>query len=91
MLKRQILMRLPRVMRRRIPRPGRAGNLTAGDEKSEGRVASTFGSPQYRLASTQRRYDTAAEKWIDGDTNWYTVTGTQSRASATSQPTLLNP
>lgn len=28
----------------------------------------------FRLASTQRRYDTANEKWIDGETNWYTVT-----------------
>ena len=36
---------------------------------SEGLAISSF-----RLASTQRRYDTAAEKWIDGDTNWYTVT-----------------
>jgi len=29
----------------------------------------------FRLASTQRRYDNANEKWIDGDTNWYTITG----------------
>jgi len=36
---------------------------------SEGLAISSF-----RLASTQRRYDTTAEKWIDGDTNWYTVT-----------------
>ena len=28
----------------------------------------------FRLASTQRRFDTSAEKWIDGETNWYTVT-----------------
>jgi len=28
----------------------------------------------FRLASTQRRFDKAIEKWIDGDTNWYTVT-----------------
>jgi len=28
----------------------------------------------FRLASNQRRYDRAQEKWIDGDTNWYTVT-----------------
>ena len=27
-----------------------------------------------RLASTQRRFDRAQEKWIDGETNWYTVT-----------------
>ena len=28
----------------------------------------------FRLASNQRRFDRAQEKWIDGDTNWYTVT-----------------
>lgn len=28
----------------------------------------------FRLASTQRRYDTATEKWVDSDTNWYTIT-----------------
>ncbi|MBC7519234.1 MAG: single-stranded DNA-binding protein [Microbacteriaceae bacterium] len=28
----------------------------------------------FRLASTQRRFDRAQEKWVDGDTNWYTVT-----------------
>jgi len=28
----------------------------------------------FRLASTQRRYDRTQQKWIDGDTNWYTVT-----------------
>jgi single-strand DNA-binding protein len=28
----------------------------------------------FRLASTQRRCDTAAEKWIDGETDWYTAT-----------------
>lgn len=28
----------------------------------------------FRLASTQRRYDRSAQKWIDGETNWYTVT-----------------
>jgi len=28
----------------------------------------------FRLASTQRRYDRGAQKWIDGETNWYTVT-----------------
>jgi single-strand DNA-binding protein len=29
----------------------------------------------FRLASTQRRYDRTQEKWIDGDTNWFTITG----------------
>lgn len=28
----------------------------------------------FRMASTQRRYDRDAQKWIDGETNWYTVT-----------------
>ncbi|MFB2586028.1 single-stranded DNA-binding protein [Herbiconiux liukaitaii] len=27
----------------------------------------------FRLASSQRRYDKDQGKWIDGDTNWYTV------------------
>jgi len=28
----------------------------------------------FRLASTQRRFDRPQQKWIDGETNWYTVT-----------------
>ena len=28
----------------------------------------------FRLAATQRRFDTEAQKWVDGDTNWYTIT-----------------
>ena len=28
----------------------------------------------FRVASNQRRFDRSKEKWIDGDTNWYTVT-----------------
>lgn len=28
----------------------------------------------FRLASTQRRFDRSKERWIDGDTNWYTIT-----------------
>ncbi|CAN5588824.1 hypothetical protein BH09ACT4_BH09ACT4_14190 [soil metagenome] len=27
----------------------------------------------FRLASAQRRYDRVQQKWVDGDTNWYTV------------------
>ncbi len=27
----------------------------------------------FRFASTQRRFDRAEGKWVDGDTNWYTV------------------
>jgi single-strand DNA-binding protein len=36
---------------------------------SEGLAITSF-----RLASTQRRYDTATEKWVNSDTNWYTIT-----------------
>jgi single-strand DNA-binding protein len=28
----------------------------------------------FRLASNQRRFDRTQNSWIDGDTNWYTVT-----------------
>ncbi|GAA2087984.1 hypothetical protein GCM10009840_27650 [Pseudolysinimonas kribbensis] len=28
----------------------------------------------FRLCSTLRRYDRAENKWVDADTNWYTVT-----------------
>jgi single-strand DNA-binding protein len=28
----------------------------------------------FRLASTQRRFDKTQEKWIDGETNWYSIT-----------------
>lgn len=27
----------------------------------------------FRLASSQRRYDRVSQRWIDSDTNWYTV------------------
>ncbi len=29
----------------------------------------------FRLASTQRRYDRDQKKWVDGETNWYSVSG----------------
>jgi single-strand DNA-binding protein len=35
----------------------------------------------FRLASTQRRYDRAKQSWVDGDTNWYTVTAFRRLAS----------
>jgi single-strand DNA-binding protein len=35
---------------------------------SEGLAITSF-----RLASSQRRYDRVQQRWIDGDTNWYTV------------------
>lgn len=28
----------------------------------------------FRLASSNRRFDRALGKWVDGETNWYTVT-----------------
>lgn len=28
----------------------------------------------FRLASSQRRFDRAKQEWVDGETNWYTVT-----------------
>lgn len=28
----------------------------------------------FRLASTQRRFDRSRNAWVDGETNWYTVT-----------------
>jgi single-strand DNA-binding protein len=36
---------------------------------SEGLAITSF-----RLASSQRRFDRAQEKWVEGDTNWYTIT-----------------
>jgi single-strand DNA-binding protein len=29
----------------------------------------------FRLASTQRRFDRTQNRWVDGETNWYTITG----------------
>lgn len=29
----------------------------------------------FRLASSQRRFDRSQNRWIDGETNWFTVTG----------------
>lgn len=28
----------------------------------------------FRLASSQRRFDKSLSKWVDGETNWYTIT-----------------
>lgn len=39
----------------------------------------------FRLASTQRRFNTSTEKWIDGDTNWYTVTAFRQLATHTAE------
>ena len=39
-------------------------------------VVTSEGLPitSFRLASTQRRYDRREAKWVDGETNWYTIT-----------------
>lgn len=29
----------------------------------------------FRLASSHRRFDREQNKWIDGETNWFTITG----------------
>ncbi len=42
---------------------------------SEGLAITSF-----RLASSQRRFDRTAQKWIDADTNWYTVSAFRSLA-----------
>jgi single-strand DNA-binding protein len=34
----------------------------------------------FRLASSQRRFDRAKNRWIDGETNWFTVTALRSLA-----------
>jgi single-strand DNA-binding protein len=39
----------------------------------------------FRLASTQRRFDASTEKWIDGETNWYTVTAFRQLATHTAE------
>jgi single-strand DNA-binding protein len=42
---------------------------------SEGLAITSF-----RLASSQRRFDRASNRWVDGDTNWYTVSSFRSLA-----------
>jgi single-strand DNA-binding protein len=49
---------------------------------SEGLAITSF-----RLASSQRHLDRAAQKWIDADTNWYTVSAF--RALATNAATSV--
>jgi single-strand DNA-binding protein len=39
----------------------------------------------FRLAASQRRYDKAQNKWIDGETNWYTITSFRQLAVNASQ------
>lgn len=43
---------------------------------SEGLAITSF-----RLASSQRRFDRANQKWIDADTNWYTISAFRGLAS----------
>lgn len=43
---------------------------------SEGLAITSF-----RLASSQRRYDRAQSKWVDGDTNWFTVSSFRALAT----------
>lgn len=38
----------------------------------------------FRLASSQRRFDRNQNKWIDGETNWYTITSFRQLAVNTS-------
>ena len=35
----------------------------------------------FRLASAQRRFDKGRDRWVDGETNWYTVTTFRQLAS----------
>lgn len=35
----------------------------------------------FRLASNSRRYDRAAQAWVDGETNWFTITTFRQLAS----------
>jgi len=39
-------------------------------------LVTTEGLPitSFRLASTRRRFDRGQQKWVDGETNWFTVT-----------------
>jgi single-strand DNA-binding protein len=39
----------------------------------------------FRLASSQRRFDRSPNKWVDGETNWYTVTSFRTLAVNVSQ------
>ena len=39
----------------------------------------------FRLASSNRRFDRALNRWVDGDTNWYTVSTFRALAENTAQ------
>jgi single-strand DNA-binding protein len=38
----------------------------------------------FRLASSQRKWNKATREWVDGDTNWYTITSFRTLAVNTS-------
>jgi len=35
----------------------------------------------FRLASSQRRFDRASQRWLDSDTNWYTISSFRNLAT----------
>jgi single-strand DNA-binding protein len=39
----------------------------------------------FRLASSHRRFDSSLGKWVDGETNWYTITAFKQLAVNASQ------
>jgi single-strand DNA-binding protein len=39
----------------------------------------------FRLASSSRTYDRAKGRWVDSNTNWYTITGFRTLATTTSE------
>lgn len=39
----------------------------------------------FRLASSQRRFDKGQNKWVDGETNWYTITSFKTLAINTAK------
>lgn len=41
---------------------------------SYGQTAAGVPTANFRLAATERRYDRARAEWVDGETNWVTVT-----------------
>ncbi|MEN2740775.1 single-stranded DNA-binding protein [Microbacterium sp. X-17] len=47
------------------------GNIASDPERRV--TASGIVIASFRLASRQRRFDRSANAWVDGDTNWYSV------------------
>lgn len=50
-------------------------------------IVTTDGLPitSFRLASSTRRFDRGSNRWIDGETNWYTITSFRQLAINTSE------